>query len=938
VRHAVALLALAGAFMAPTGAQGFAFKAGEAGFAVSAVDEGAAATLAGSHPHSLTYRLAFNEGDLRDLHIQMPPGLLENSTVLPLCRGFEFQAQRTSPYEASLSGEDCRAPSQIGVVRVERAGGEARSFGLFNLPPAEGAPAAIGFAPFGAHVTLNSAIGSVGGEYALSLSAAGIAQSLHLSALTLTIWGVPWNASHDDQRGDCLNESEPAFGWAKCSTGPPANAYPFAYLTLPTSCAGALFFTATASSWSGAQVSASALNRDAQDKPAIQQGCNTLVFDPRPEAFLTDKKASSASGYNFRLKVNYEGILLTRLRAPSQTKGATVTLPPGVTVNPSVGAGLETCTPAQYETETDHWSSESGCPSTAKIGDFRLHSPLYAEWIDGGIYLAQPHENPFGSLIAVYLIAKSPERGILVKLAGEVDPDPGTGNLTASFPELPQLPYTDLEVNFRSGQRAPLITPNACGQATSQVSLSPWSVGLKGISEATHSEIETGIEAGPCPTGATPPFAPGATAGGVNSNVGSYTPYYVHLTRKDTEQEITSYSLVLPKGITGKLAGVPFCSEAAIAAARQNSGFAETERPSCPEASLVGHTYTGYGVGHALTYAPGRIYLAGPYGGQPLSLVTINSATVGPFDLGTIVIRSAFHVDPLTAQLRIDAGSSDPIPHIIDGIPLHLREIRIYVDRPEFTHNPTSCEPGQMESTLTGSGASFEDQADDSSATVGVHFQLLNCLTLGYAPHLGLKIAGGTRRGDYPSLQAVMQAHKGDADLKQIAVTMPHSEFLAQEHIRTVCTQAQFAAEACPEGSVYGTAAAFTPLFDEPLRGPVYLRSSEHKLPDLVALLRSGEIRIVLDGRIDSAHGGMRASFFDLPDAPLYRFVMKLYGGKRGLITNSVNICADPPVATVKAVAQNNRGAAFRSLLHSPRCQQRAKQDKRQRGRQRRSR
>jgi hypothetical protein len=924
VRRKAALICLAGALLVPASAQGLAFKAGEEGFAVAAVAKGATATVAGSHPHSLTYRLAFDEGDLRDLRIQMPPGLLENPSILPTCRLFEFQAPRTSPYEASLSGEDCRQSSQVGVATIQREGGEARSFGVFNLPPAEGVPAAIGFAPFGEHVTLNSAISSSGGEYALSLAATDIPQALEATALTLTLWGVPWSASHDDQRGDCLNEAEPAFGWAKCSVGRPSNNFPFAYLTLPTSCGGPLAFGATASSWSGGQASAQAINRDQGGDPAPQSACNTLAFEPRPEGFLTDAKASSASGYNFRLKVNYEGLLLSRSRAPAQSKGASVSLPAGVTINPSVGAGLEACGPAQYESETDHWSSDPGCPGTSKIGDFSLHSPLYAEWIEGGVYLAQPHENPFGSLIAVYLVAKSPERGILVKLAGEIEPDLATGDLTATFPELPQLPYTDLEVDFRSGQRAPLVTPNACGTATSHISLSPWSVGLKGIAEATGSEIETGIDEGPCPTGATPPFDPTATAGGVNSNVGSYTPYYVRLSRKDTEQEITSYSLALPKGITGKLAGVPFCSEAAIQAARQSSGFAETEHPSCPSASQVGRTFTGYGVGSALTYAPGRIYLAGPYNGQPLSLVTVNSATVGPFDLGTIVIRSAFHVDPLTAQLRIDAGSSDPIPHIIDGIPLHLREIRIYVDRPEFTHNPTSCEPSAMQSTLTGAGASFEDQGDDSLAATSVHFQLLNCLTLGYAPHLGLKIAGGTKRGDYPSLQAVMQAHKGDADLKQIAVTMPHSEFLAQEHIRTVCTQAQFAAEACPESSVYGTAVAFTPLFDEPLRGPVYLRSSNHKLPDLIAELHSGQIRIVLDGRISSANGGMRASFTDLPDAPLYRFVMKLYGGKRGLITNSVNICADPPVATVKAIAQNNRGASFRSLLHSPRCQGKA--------------
>jgi hypothetical protein len=924
-RALLGLAASALALAAPTSAAGFAFAPGEAGFQASVSADGGAATLAGSHPHALAYRLDFSAGDLRDLSLQAPPGLVENPTAVDECGQAEFRMPRSSPYEASQSGESCPATSQVGVVQVSKAGGGTRAFGLFSLAPPEGVPSELGFAPYGQHVVLASHLAASGGQYSFSLDATGIPQSLAVSAIAVTIWGVPWAAVNDSRRGSCLNEAEPSAGWAKCSVGPPADDYPFAYLTLPTTCEGALSFRATADSWQGGGgTSAEAINRDAGGDPAPQEGCESLVFEPRPLGFLTDTKASSASGYNFRLKVDYEGLLLPRLRAPSQSRAATISLPAGVSLNPSVGAGLGVCTPAQYASETATWAPGVGCPEESKIGDFSLHSPLYREWIEGGIYLAKPEENPFGSLIAVYLIAKSPERGLLVKLAGEVSPDPATGNLTATFPQLPQLPYTDLEVDFRSGQRAPLITPDFCGPAASRIALSPWSAGVAGLSEASDSAIKTGIEQGPCPTGATPPFQPRAIAGGVNSNIGSYTPYYVHLSRSDTEQEITSYSLVLPRGITGKLAGIPFCPDAAIEAARQARGFAETAHASCPEASLVGHTLTGYGIGRALTYAPGRIYLAGPYHGQPLSLVTINSATVGPFDLGTIVIRSAFHVDAQTAQLRIDAGSSDPIPHIVEGIPLRLREIRIYIDRPEFTRNPTSCEPSALESTLTGSAPPFADPKT-ATATVSKPFQLLNCATLGFAPHLGLKIAGGTRRGAFPSLQAVTQARAGDANLKQMAVTLPHSEFLAQEHIRTVCTQAQFAAETCPPGSIYGSAAAFTPLFSEPLRGPVYLRSSEHKLPDLVASLRSGAIRIVLDGRIGSAHGGMRASFIELPDAPLDRFVLKLYGGRRGLITNSVDICADPPVATVKAVGQNNRGAAFRSLLHSPRCRGRAR-------------
>jgi len=412
----------------------------------------------------------------------------------------------------------------------------------------------------------------------------------------------------------------------------------------------------------------------------------------------------------------------------------------------------------------------------------------------------------------------------------------------------------------------------------------------------------------------------------VNANVGSYTPYYVHLSREDTEQEITSYSLVLPKGITGKIAGIPFCPDAAIEAARHRLGVDETASPSCPAASQVGRTDTGYGVGSALTYAPGRIYLAGPHGGSPLSLVTINSATVGPFDLGTIVIRSAFDVDERTAQLAIDSAASDRIPHIIDGVPLHLRNIRIYMDRFQFTHNPSSCEASALVSTLTGSGADFSTPADDSTATVGKHFQLLNCLTLGFRPRLGLRLRGTARRGGYPSLRASFVSRGArDSNLKRIEVEMPHSLFLAQNHIRTVCTREQFAAERCPKGSIYGRAVANTLLFDEPLRGNVYLRSSSNKLPDLVADLRSGAVRIIVEGRIGPGrHGGIRTFFDSLPDAPIDRFTMILHGGRRGLLQNSANICKNPPLATVSALGQNNIGARFSSELRGQ-CKKRAK-------------
>jgi hypothetical protein len=927
-----------------TTTKGFGFLAGTNGFAASAyADGGAAATAAGSHPYQLDFNVGLNQGgefesqpgavfpdgDLRDLTIEMPPGLILNPKALEKCTLSQFHTPRVSPFETSLSGESCPDRSQVGTVEVKTSlgGGATRRFGLYNLVPAPGVAGQLGFAPFGTPVVLDMVLRpGTDGSYTLVLQADNVPQSLDFYGLGLSFWGTPWAASHNDERGNCLNEAEPGFPWGKCSVGEPITFPPAAYISLPPACSGNLAFAASADSWQQpATVSTSAVNRNSGGSP-VEMNCGGLSFSAQPAGQLSDTKASSPAGYNFRLEVDNSNLTNPGQRVTPPTRKAVVALPDGVSVNPSVGAGLGVCTPAQYAAETTFSNPGEGCPNASKIGDFEVRSSLFDELFDGAIYLAQSDdpatttpgaENPFDSLVAVYLVAKLPNRGVLIKLAGKIEPNLTNGNLTATFDGLPELPYTELNLTFRTGQRAFLVTPPACGPATSTIDLTPWAATAPPIHTTTSTQIKTGIGGGPCPSG-TPPFNPQVNAGGVNSNVNSYTPYFIHIKRSDTEQELTSYSLDLPEGITGKLAGIPFCSDAAIEAARSRRGLAEIAHPSCPAASQVGHIETGYGVGSALTYTTGKIYLAGPYNGQPLSLVVINPATVGPFDLGDVVIRSAFHVDESTARLDIDAGSSDRIPHILGGIPLHLRDVRIYIDRPEFTHNPSSCAASQLVSNLTGAGASFESAADDSSAAGSVHFQLLNCLTLEFKPVLGISLKGPTRRGAYPQLQVTFNARgQGDTNLKEIAVAMPHSEFLAQEHISGICTKVQFAANNCPADSIYGSAVAYTPLFDEPLKGNVYLRSHPgHALPDLVASLFSGAIHIVLEGEIGGTkQGGIRALFRNLPDEPLEKFVMTLSGGKQGLLQNSANICVEPPLAQVKALGQTNLGYVFTSTL-----------------------
>ncbi len=936
----VALALLPGAARAD-----FGFLPGSAGFEVRVAAEGGVAPEdeAGAHPHSVVTRVdfeldpasagdpggPFTAGDLRDLDLELPPGMIENPSAVSRCSQARFHTPRVSPFEASRSGESCPALSQIGVVEVRSSaeGGSTRSFGIFNLVPPPGFPSQIGFSPFGVPIVLTPQIRDLGGEYGTTLRLRNLSQRIDVKGLTLTTWGVPWATSHNGQRGNCLNQLEPSFPWAKCPIAPPQPDHtPYAYLTLPTSCAGPLPFVARATSWEGATAVGT-------DPGAPLQDCLGVPFDPQAFAQVTNPRASSPSGLDFSLTAKEEALTDPTRRAPSQVRRAVVTLPEGMTLNPSLAAGLGSCSPAGYGAESATSPPGAGCPSNSKIGSFTVQSPLFEETVEGAVFLAEPddratpvpgRENPFDSLLALYLVAKAPERGVLVKVAGELHADPGSGRLTARFDRLPQLPYSNLKLHFNEGQRAPLVAPSACGTFAIQIDLSPWRDPGATVHSSAKFEISKGIGAGEaCPNGTTPPFRPRAEGGALNKNAGSYTPFHLLLSRTDSEQEITSYSATLPPGLLGSIAGVPYCPDAAIEAAKRRTGREEERNPSCPAASQIGRTLSGYGASAVLAYAPGKLYLAGPYNGSTFSIVAINSATVGPFDLGVVTVRSAIRVDRHSARVTVDSAGSDPIPHILQGVPIHLRDVRVYIDKPHTTVNPTSCEPFAVVSTLSGSGADVADPGDDVLATVSNRFQVSNCAALGFEPGLAISLRGGTRRGRYPALRAVYRARAGDANIARAAVTLPPSLFLAQDHIDTVCTRPQSERDACPPGSVYGRARVLTPLLSKPLEGPVHLRASDNTLPDLVASLRGNGVAIDLVGRIDSKRGGIRATFAGLPDAPVSVFEMTLKGGRRGILVNAANTCAAAQRANARFLGQNNRGEVLRPKLRL-RCPKRA--------------
>jgi hypothetical protein len=547
--------------------------------------------------------------------------------------------------------------------------------------------------------------------------------------------------------------------------------------------------------------------------------------------------------------------------------------------------------------------SDPRCPESSKIASGKIVTPVLSGDLEASLYLAKQSDNPFRSLFAAYLVAEG--QGVTLKTSAEIDIDPSTGQIVTTFVDNPQQPFSDLTLSFKGGNRGLLTTPDHCGTYVTQYELTPWSgqPPAVGTSEFTLDEN--------CgPRG----FAPGFHAGSSNPLAGSYASFITEVTRNSGAPGLTGVSVTMPPGLTAKLAGIPYCSDAALAAVATGpgNGAGQVASPSCPTASEVGKVVAGTGSGTPLYVNTGKVYLAGPYKGAPLSLAVVTPALAGPFDLGNVVVRVAVNLDPVTAQVH---AASDPIPTTLQGVPLDVRDLRVSLNKPTFALNPTDCSEEAATGRIEGAGGITADVSD--------RFQVGECAALGFKPKMSLRFDGGTVRTKHPALTVVLQPRPGDANISSVSVRFPATELLDQSHLRTICTRVQFAADDCPANSIYGTVTATTPLLDQPLKGNVYLRSSNHTLPDLVLDLRgpaNQPIHLEASGRNDSVHRGLRNSFEFVPDAPLTRVVLKMRGGKKGLLQNSTNICARKNTIQVRYTAHNGRAYEAHPKLQVSGC------------------
>jgi hypothetical protein len=878
-----AMVALALAIAAPGASASFGVKSWEAGTCKTDTPECTYSspssqffTQAAGHPPVGLTDFVFNTGGLlgapedsvKDVRVDLPEGLNVDPQAVPQCAKSDFEANPSSCAASAVGTSYITSISSVLPTPLP--------FTVYNLVPDNGSPALFGF-NVNVPLVINANVYLVADVATNSDYHEGF-----------TISNVPNSIP--------LVENRLVFDGTKGGT----------FLTMGSQCNGP---STTGLKVDSYQNPGQFLSYSTKP-PANIDGCKSVPFKPAVVASAGDTTDAPAA-------VTAEVQVPQKLQPvnSSTLKTASVTLPRTLGLNPSAANGLQSCSAAQFAKTT---KSPATCPAASQIGTVSVQTPvLPANSLPGKVFLGpQESRDPnSGKEYQVFVDAESARYGLSVKLAGEVKADPQTAQLTATFANNPQIAFSSFKLQFNGGAKAPLTSPSTCGTNTTSGVISPWS----GNAAATPSSALTGLTKAPgggvcSKTMASRPFSPGFKAAPKATDAAAYTPFSAQITRADGQQELKGVDVTLPPGATAKLAGVPYCPASAIAAAAARPGAAEKKNSSCPDQSQVGVATVAAGSGTSPLQLTGKAFLAGPYKGAPLSLVVVTPAVAGPFDLGTVVVRVAISVDPETAQIHV---VSDAIPDVFGGAKLDIRSINVNVNQKEFTLNGTNCSKFATAGSLKGGGADPTSPAAFSSFGVSAPSQLSGCDKLGFRPKLHLRLFGAHKRNKHPKLRAILQTRPGDANMARVSVGLPHALFLDETSLSTICTRVQFAAQQCPKKSIYGHATAVTPLLGQPLSGPVYLRSSNNELPDLVAHLE-GQVDIDLVGRIDSFKGGIRTTFDSVPDVPVTKFTMNLPGGKHGLLVASKNLCKGKVKAIIQIKGQNGKKANKRTKLRAP--------------------
>jgi len=864
-------------------------------FGVESLDAALSTVQAGAHP-DLTFSFALKQdpasepnsfglrnayAETRNLRIELPPGLIGDPNVLgnpQLCQVSELLAW--------IGGGNCPNGSQIGIANAYTY--ELGSFPepvYMMQPPGGDVVARLGFIAGVFPIFIDARVRSES-DYGIILELSEIPSAATLVKSEATTWGVPSDPSHDTERCTPIE----VFGGCRVSVARPPGSRPLPFLTNPTRCGVPLQMRVAAASWAEPQ----RFDAKTASFPQINE-CNRLPFGPSLTVEPTNRRAAAPTGLDMTIQLPAsEGV---KVLEPSQTRDIRIELPEGIATNPGSADGIATCSVAQVRFGE---RVAADCPDAAKLADTEFEVGALPRRMKGAIYLREPEP---GNLFRIWIVAD--DLGAHVKLPGQLEVDRQTGQIKSVVLDNPQVPLREVKLLFKSGFRAPLMTPSSCGEYLTHYDFTPWSGGPDAVGD-TPMQITEG-----CDTGA---FSPKLSAGSTDAQGGAFAPFVFTISREDPEENVSGLDVTLPRGLAASFVGIARCEGA------------EAVSGNCPASSRVGKVVVADGAGPNPLWVPqpGKdptaIYLGGPYKGAPLSIVAVVPAQAGPFDLGNQVVRNAVYVDTETAQATAKA---DPLPQIVEGIPVTYKTINVQLDRPGFSLNPTSCARKETTASLTSVGG--------KSASPSSSYAASDCAKLAFKPQISFRLHGATHRGAHPKLDVALTMPRGGANLASTSVALPHSEFLDQGHIRTVCTRVQFAAKECPPGSVYGHAGANSPLFDFPLEGEAILRSSDHLLPDIVLALHGPAampIEIDAVGRIDSVKGGIRTTFETIPDAPISSFALHMQGGAKGLLQNSANLCASTNRATAVFGAQNGKQKTTHPVLESS-CKKGARHKKR---------
>jgi hypothetical protein len=857
--------------------------------------EGAPATQAGSHPFALTTAIVFNHvvtgeveghvrvrtyGDPKDIAVNLEAGMIVDP-----------RATETRCTEAELeSGEGpagCPNGAAVGVFSIYFDGIEVTGEPVYNMAPPVGVPVELGFDAAGIGVIMH--VGGrvrTGGDYGLSADISGIPDEHPIYGIKLTLWGDPSASSHDTERGLCAGEeAKQKFKETGMHSSCPVERVAGSFLTLPSSCTSEPMTTSmSVDSW---QEPGKPVTPTPAMSPALT-GCEKLDFSPRLTVGLIEPEAASAespTGLSVDLKLPEEESVGGL--AEADLKDAVVTLPAGIAVSPSAAGSREACTPAEIALQS---ADAPSCPDASKVGAAKILTPLLEAPLEGSVYLAQQGANPFGSLLALYVVAEG--GGVLIKLAGKVEADPMTGQLTVRLDSNPQLPFSELKLSFFGGARALLVTPPACGSYEAQSALMPWS-GTPALAESSTLQIDSGPGGGACPSGR---FEPSFMAGTANDGAGQFSSFSLTFSRQDGEQRFGAYTVRLPPGLLAVLRNVTPCPEP------------QASQGACPQSGQIGTTTLGAGPGPDAVYlpqpgqSPNPVYLTTGYKGAPFGLSIVVPAITGPFDLGTIVVRAAISVDPHTAQLTI---SSDPLPVILQGIPLDLRTVNVTIDRPGFISNPTNCNPLALSGTISATGG--------VGADVSSPYGAVNCATLPFRPKITALTHSRPSRAGGVYLHVKIVSGRGQANIAKLKVDLPKQLPSRLQTIQKACLAVTFEANPanCPASSVVGHVTAATPVLGSPLTGPAYLVShSGAAFPDLEIVLHGEGISLVLDGQTQIRKGITSSTFRAVPDVPISTFDLVLFGGPHSVLAANTSPCKSALDMPAAITGQN--GAVIR--------------------------